>query len=201
MLAQKQSLIFCLFKTGGGGGGRRNQNCLQNPENELFFWGIWGKTRAHFWGFKDKGWVGGGTLKIVLRRQNMSACYFASIPYTIYTVSSGGGAIYLRSTRIYTISMGGEGDLSEISQNLHNLHNFKEGWSDLSENSQNLHNLYNLHNFNGWWSDLSEISQNLHNLHNFNGWWSDLSEINQNLHNLHNFKGGGWIYLGSLLWF
>ena len=41
------------------------------------------KQELIFWGFGDnyggKGGWGGGYLKIVLKRQNMSDCYFASI--------------------------------------------------------------------------------------------------------------------------
>ena len=48
MLDKKIMLIYCLLETRGGEGGGKNENCLQNAENELVFYGNYQKNRAHF---------------------------------------------------------------------------------------------------------------------------------------------------------
>ena len=80
MFAKKTIAHILSFQDRGWGGGRRNQNCLQNPENELLFGDNEEKQELIFEVLKTKGGWGGGTLKIVLRRQNMSDCFFCKHP-------------------------------------------------------------------------------------------------------------------------
>ena len=52
---KKKSLILCLFETGGGGGGRPKLNCLENPENERFFFLFQGKKSLILYVLETKG--------------------------------------------------------------------------------------------------------------------------------------------------
>ena len=45
MLAKKQSLIFCLFKTKGGGRGGEIKIVFKNPKNELLFYDTSGSKK------------------------------------------------------------------------------------------------------------------------------------------------------------
>ena len=62
------------------GGGRPKLNCLENPENERFFYYFKGKNRSFLEVFETKGGGEGGSFSVVSKRQNMSDFYFASIP-------------------------------------------------------------------------------------------------------------------------
>ena len=69
------------FRDRGWGGGRPKLNCLENPENERFFYYFKGKNRSFLEVFETKGGGEGGSFAVVSKRQNMSDFYFASIPY------------------------------------------------------------------------------------------------------------------------
>ena len=72
------------FRDRGWGGGRPKLNCLENPENERFFYYFKRKNRSFLEVFETKGGGEGGSFAIVSKRQNMSNFYFASIPKVIF---------------------------------------------------------------------------------------------------------------------
>ena len=55
---KKNHHSYFIFSRQGMGGGRGNQNFLLNTEKLAYIYEV--KTRSHFWGFVDKGWVRGG---------------------------------------------------------------------------------------------------------------------------------------------
>ena len=79
MLAKSKSLIFCRFETRGEVGGQKSY-CLENPENERFFYSFKGKNGSFSDVFETKGGGEGGSFAVVSKRQNMSDFDFASIP-------------------------------------------------------------------------------------------------------------------------
>ena len=72
------------FRDRGWGGGRQKLNCLENPENERFFYYFKGKNRSFLEVFETKGGGEGGSFAVVSKRQNMRDFYFASIPKRFY---------------------------------------------------------------------------------------------------------------------
>ena len=80
MLAKKKIALILSFREWEWGGGRPKLNCIENPENERFFYYFKGKNRSFLEVFETKGGGEGGSFAIVSKRQNMSDFYFASIP-------------------------------------------------------------------------------------------------------------------------
>ena len=67
MDACKKKTITHILSFQDSGGWAKKSKLSSKHRKMSSYYGIWGKTIAHFWGFENKGWVGGGTLKIVLK--------------------------------------------------------------------------------------------------------------------------------------
>ena len=84
---QKINRSYFVFSRLGLGGGWPQLNCLENPENERFFYYFMGKNRSFLKVFETKGGGEGGNFAVVSKRQNMSDFYFASIPQQIVSTT------------------------------------------------------------------------------------------------------------------